>query len=364
LDIRTWLPLLCAACAPAPPHAEPNPSPWPEAEVLFRQDPAWRGGDGAFSIELDEERRLWLFGDSFVDRPGAVGRAGCAMPRNTVAVQHGRDPRTARMEFRWRGSASEPRSWFADEGDAWFWPLHGLRVDGAVLVFATRVRSTGEAGPFGFRADGWAAFRIDGVDAGIDDWTVERLATPGGPTDLVVGHAVLDEGAHVLAYALREPGDHALGLLRWPRAAFAAGDLLAPEWFDGAAWRPWSALVDWPTPIVAAGAPEFSVHRLPEGGFTMLQSLGFPAGELALRHAPRPEGPWSEARVLFRPPECDLDGTFVYAGKAHAGLWDGGLVATYATNAWDFGELVRDLDRYWPRCVRLPWALCARAAER
>lgn len=348
--------VVCAACASGPQREEGEVALWPEASRLFHQNPDWRGGDAAYSIDLGDDRTLWLFGDSFVARPGADGRAGCAMPRNTIALQEGRDPRTARMTFAWKGTIAQPSAWFESDGEVWHWPLHGLRIGDAVIVFCSRIEATGSEGPFGFRAAGWTAFRVTGVDGPIGDWQCERVATPTPPFAVVVGTSVVAHEAHVYAYALREPGDHAVFAVRWPREDFAAGELMAPEWFGAGNWRPQAEVDAYPTPVLAEGAPEFSVHALPGGGFAMVQTVGFGDAELAVRTAPRPDGPWSEARVVFRPPESDLDGVFVYAGKGHAGLWSGGLLATYASNAWDFGRLVRDSSLYFPCFVRLPWA--------
>jgi hypothetical protein len=343
------LAVLVAACAsPTAPIAEP----WPALERLFRSDPRWRGGDAAYSVDLGNGSTLWLFGDSFVARPYSDGRRGCAMVRNSIAVQTGVEPRTATIAFAWRSTLAQPASWFQEDGDVWHWPLHGVRVGDAVTVFATRVRSTGEPGPFGFRAVGWTAFRITGVDGPIDAWRCERLATPDAPFPVVVGTAVLALGAHVLAYALREPGDHAVFLARWPRDAFARGDLESPEWFDAGRWRPHAELRAAPTPVLAEGAPEFTVHRALDG-YAMVQTVGFGAADLAVRTAPAPEGPWSEPRVVYRSPESDRDGVFVYAGKAHPHLGGERLGATFASNAWDFGRLVSDESLYFPHCVLL-----------
>ncbi|MBI5852560.1 MAG: DUF4185 domain-containing protein [Planctomycetes bacterium] len=338
--------LALAACA-APPRPELA------ADALFHQDPRWRGGDGAYSIDLGAERSLWLFGDSFVARPDAVGRSGCAMPRNTIALMTGDDPRTAKMEFAWRGTVEQPASWFPDDGEVWHWPLHGLRTGDAVIAFATRLVRDGE-GIFGFRAVGWTAFRITGIDASPRDWRCERLATPDSPFAVVVGTAVVAEGDFVHAYALREPGDHALFVLRWRRDRFARAELMEPEWFDGGAWRPHATLREAPAPILRDAAPEFSVHRDAAGRFVMAQVLGFPAGRLAVRTSPGPEGPWSEAQLVFTPPESARERVFVYAGKAHPQLAGEGLLMTYASNHADFGTLVGDLSLYWPRFVRVP----------
>jgi hypothetical protein len=344
--------VLATACHTSPRPELPIASAWPAADALFRRDPRWRGGDAAYSVDLGAGRTLWLFGDSFVARPGSVGRRGCAMVRNSIAVQTGADPSRAAIEFHWRGTADQPGSWFAEDGEVWHWPLGGVCTGDAVTLFCTRVRGTGEAGPFGFRAVGWTAFVLRGIDGPVQRWTCERLATFAAGFPVVVGTAVIAGREWVHAYALAEPGDHAVHLLRWPRAAFLAGDLLGPQWFDQGAWRIQPLLAPPPTPVLASGAPEFSVHR-DRRGFWMVQSLGFGGTDLAVRRAPAPEGPWSEPQVVFRPQESDLEGVFVYAGKAHPQLEGGDLVLTYATNAWDFARAVADESLYFPRFVRL-----------
>ena len=47
---------------------------WPAADSLFLHDNYWIGGDGAYSIDLGDERVLWLFGDSWIDSTGNRNR--------------------------------------------------------------------------------------------------------------------------------------------------------------------------------------------------------------------------------------------------------------------------------------------------
>jgi hypothetical protein len=258
------------------------------------------------------------------------------------------------MEFAWRRDGSGPTDWLPPDGERWHWPLHGLRLGNDVILFCTRVERTGASGPFGFRAVGWTAFKIAGVDGPLAQWRAEPLPTPSSKFPVVVGTGVVDRGEHVYAFALREPGDHALLLLRWPRAAVARGDLLAPEWWDLGGWRPHAQMHAAPTAVLGEAAPEFTVFAV-AGGYAMVQSLGFGSSDLAVRTAPALTGPWSAAASVLHPPESDRQGVFTYAGKGLP-LEGGTVLATYASNAWDFGELVRDERLYYPHCVRLSFS--------
>ncbi len=53
------LPLFCGVCHPASRNAAGCLPSFPDRD-------GWYGGDGAYSILLDDGRTLWLFGDTFV----------------------------------------------------------------------------------------------------------------------------------------------------------------------------------------------------------------------------------------------------------------------------------------------------------
>jgi len=143
-------------------------TPWHEADRLFRSDPRWRGSDDAYSIDLGDERTLWLFGDSFI----GSARREATFVRNSIALQTGSDPAKATIEFRW---SDGPSSFFADRGDTWLWPLHGARLNGHLILFFMHVRSSRapSLGPIeDWRADGplgfFDVFDITTALAGIE----------------------------------------------------------------------------------------------------------------------------------------------------------------------------------------------------
>ena len=88
---------------------------WPEADSLFQNDMYWIGGDGAYSIDLGNERILWLFGDSWIDPSGKRDRRNAVMISNTLAIQQGYDPCSASIEFFWNQNKGNPESYFPDD---------------------------------------------------------------------------------------------------------------------------------------------------------------------------------------------------------------------------------------------------------
>src|SRR5207249_6485136 len=175
---------------------------WPEADQLFRSDPRWLGSDDAYSVPLGDDRTLWLFGDTFVD--GST-RRDAAFVRNSIGIQHGNDPTRASIEFGW-GRARDGSFFEAPDG-VWYWPLHGARIGGRLVLFMMQVRSpaggdgaTGEwrrPGALGFfEVFGWAALRLDNPDDEPSQWRVSRIADVTDP--IVLGASVLADGGSIV----------------------------------------------------------------------------------------------------------------------------------------------------------------------
>ena len=194
------LALACAACNGGGPYIEGER--WSEADRLFHQDAQWLGGDAAYSIALDDDRTLWLFGDSFIATSPALTRRESTMVRNSVAVMTGRDPLTATMEHAWNRTAVS--SFFPDAGDHWFWPMGGVRVPGASLVvFLAEVRAEPGAG-LGFAIVGTRAVRVRDPSGPAATWTLEPLALPQAPhaADALIGSCVVVDTGHLVAVAV------------------------------------------------------------------------------------------------------------------------------------------------------------------
>jgi hypothetical protein len=318
--------VLAVSCSGAAPPV--SATSWPEADALFHADPRWLGADGAYSVDLGHDRILWLFGDTFLARqPGADANSAFFL-RNSVAVQTGRDPSRALMGFAWGlDDSGGPRSFVDQDGDDWFWPGGGARLGDTLLLFYGRIH-TPPGDPSGFQGIGWRVVVVEDPDDAPGAWRMHDATLPADTGGLFPGNAVLLQQDFLYAYA--ENGDvwHDIYLARWPVAAAAGGDLSSPQWWCGSSWS--AACAGGPAVVVPDGGSELSVQ--PGGSLApwiMVQTEGIGAATLALRTAPALEGPWSGAQSFFRPPESRDGSTDVYAGKGHAGLIGGDLVATY-----------------------------------
>jgi hypothetical protein len=334
---------------------------WPEADRLFTGDPRWRGGDAAYSVDLGDERSLWLFGDSFVASSPVTQRAGLGMVRNSVAVMRGRDPRTATLRFAVpRDGSGAPAAFFEGRDGRWYWPAHGVRDGDALVVFLYRMApgSADDAPGFGFRFEGSDAVRITNPDAEPEAWQLQWLALPDSVEKLAVGASVLVHDGQVYAYAVGPAPPHPLYLLRWSLAALHQASLPAPEAWTGSGFGRGP-----PAVIVSSTAMELSAHRDPTSGqIVIVHSQGFGAAPLVERRAARPEGPFSDPVTLFRPAVQPLQ--LAYAGKAHPQLAGAGAgtVLTYVVNSTDGDAVLRDEGIYYPKFVKVSPGRCAAAS--
>jgi hypothetical protein len=349
------------AMAAAPPQESDdfpcfNSSAWPEADSLFLGDPHWVGADGAYSIDLGDDRTLWLFGDTWVDPSGQHTRQDAHMIRNSVAIQAGADPSNATIEFYWHATADEvPQAFFASQGGEWFWPGHGVRLDDRLIIFLNRLRGTSTG--LGFASAGWNAVMIENPDDEPSNWRTTMLETPPNQLGVVVGFAgTLRWKEHLYAFGSADPvKSHPIYVARWPVSEVRDGNLRAPEWWGGAdmGWvADESSTPRWP--VFENGQSELTVHASHhDHQFLVVQTVGFGKSDLAIRSAEKLTGPWTPPELIYRPPEYDRPNVMIYSGKAHPQLTGADLVVTYSTNSFEFQEHLTDSLIYYPRFVRL-----------
>lgn len=345
---RTQL-LLCAfswSCAGEAPRLYAER--WPEADSLFTRDASFIGGDGAYSVDLGQNRVLWLFGDSFIATTPARTRNAAWMVRNSVAIQTGYDPSHAFINFYYRWLDRHPASFFPEVGDQWLWPGPGIRLDDKLLLLGGRLRQTGP-GMWGFENTDSVAFVVDNPDDEPSDWRFTELELPPEGSEVQMGSALLIHGDYL--YVFGNEGDHHdVYLARISLALARASDLREAQWWSGEAFGNGSER----KPLIGIGAPEYSIHFSPQlGEYLFVATEGFGATTLSVRSAPEPWGPWSEARDIIRPPESFAPQAFVYAGKAHPELAGADLVATYVPSTLEDGPPDPAEALYYPRFLRL-----------
>jgi hypothetical protein len=336
--------------------------PYPEPEGA-----SWLGADVATSIRVDDDRYLWIFGDSLLGSVSARcpgGETYCdrrvdreyEMIRNSVGVAERAEGGSFRRVVKyWPSDGGDPESFFASGREGEFlWPLSGVRAGGAVFVAANRHTPESGLAPVGN-----TMVRIANPDDDPEEWTITRRELPNfrsgsgpGPS-LVWTMAMAHVGRHVYVFGQVGSAFDARTVL----ARFAVDDMNAPEWTpapqylmrDAQGGLAWSASFDVDRLYRLRGLPgtsETTVLHDPDVGWYsyQLEPLGF---DVHLYTAPDLEGPWRDSGVVYRvpppwsttrttscpPPETRCLAYIVYAVKAHPELAPtGGRALSYNVN--------------------------------
>lgn len=330
---------------------------WPTADLLFQQDKFWVGGDGAYSIDLGNNRVLWLFGDSWIDQRGRGRRNGAIMISNSLAIQHGYDPSQATMDFFWGTTPDgKAQAFFPDFDGCRYWPGHGLRVDDHLLLFLMEVRSRDTG--LGFEVTDWHAVIVTNPGEDPPEWEFEWLETPMNERQIIIGSGgILRHDRFIYGYGAQEPtARHDVYLVRWRQNDVLLGRLDRLEWWCGrsSGWLPDPDGEAAAIPVFSNGQTEFTVHYDGDSDrFIEFQTEGFGAAVLVQRTAPELTGPWSLPDTVFIPSQVQFPRIMIYQGKAHPHLGGADLVVTYCTNSFDFADHFSKPWLYYPRFVRM-----------
>lgn len=376
-----------------------------DCRAAFPDQDGWLGGDVAASIPLADgggdpiepagvRRSVWLFGDSFVARPGDPAERRYPFVHNAIAVSRCDARGRFTLDYAWGSNARrgegvarayfepDPRAaWVArirrETGEApYYWPLSGVAVGDALHVALLRIAKAPARGPFQlpFRPVGVDLARIEPTSGPPETWRV-ALSSLSSRGDVLPATSLVVDGGFLLAFATLDRGDgHAPRILvRLPLTALAEGradlepfvETLAQDGRWRAGLDPDAARL-----LMEDDASEMSVHFDPGRG-EWIAVYGDPAGDaIWLRRAPRPEGPWSARIPLLRIPELaraedpEAGEPFCYAGKAHPELAPSGeLVVSYVCNLFTgpADPIAAVLERlrtttsiYRPKLVRVP----------
>jgi hypothetical protein len=329
---------------------------WPEADSLFQHNNYWVGGDGAYSIDLGNERILWLFGDSWIDTTGQGTRQNAVMVSNTLAIQRGYDPSTASIKFFWNQKQNKTNAYFPDNDTVLYWPGHGIRVGDRLLLFLMGVHSSDKEP--GFEVKDWASLMINNPDDDPDKWEIESLEAKSNNLQIIVGSGgVLQWENFVYAFSAQElESKHDIYLVRWPVKNILDGELDLMQWWAGdqQGWTDQPGDIVCAVPVFTKGQTEFTVHYdEKESAFVEIQTIGFGPAIIVRRTATSLTGPWSDPETIFSPAQNQFSNIMIYQGKAHPYLLGAIPVVTYCTNSFEFADHLRENWLYYPRFVRI-----------
>lgn len=349
--------LLVTACGHHPPAFTVERLPGYEA--LFEPSQGWAGGDGVFSVGLDHDRILWLFGDTFIGEVADGRRIQSVLVNNTMAVQTGKEPPEAAVQFfHGQTNRGEPAAFLRpSDGLGWFWPYHGVRTKDGLFLFLIQVDRTEGPPAFDFRPLATWLVSINNPDDPPNRWKFRQQKIPWGHEHRLFGSAVLLKEEHCFIFGTVD--ETSTGFLR---KQLIVARVPVARMLDFSQWRfysqgEWVAEADQADRLCDNVANEFSVSFQPAiNRYVLLYTQDSLSEYIVFRLAPEPYGPWGKPVRVYRCPEAQRDPRlFCYAAKGHPelSLAPADLIFTYTTNATDFALIESDTRLYRPRFLRL-----------
>ncbi|HBI47583.1 MAG TPA: hypothetical protein DDX93_02510 [Smithella sp.] len=318
---------------------------------VFPDKDGWYGGDGAYSIKLNQERTLWLFGDTFASREeGRKNRIDMdVILGTTVGISTCSVNNEFKINYYLKNKGGKFVSSFGEE--EWLWPQDPFIVNNALYIPLIAVTpGNKEEEVFNFKISGHKFARIKDFSAADPrEWNHDYIdltrAIPLEIAAFATTSVVHDNYVYFYPfYAYSKDKINILGniLARIPADKIdnPAGNV---EYFTKeGSWE--NKLNPERVKIVLnACVSELSVryHAADKKWIAVYLSTQNKGDKLLYQIADKPEGPWSEPMVLgMTVPEVDPQsnlydkGNFCYAGKEHIEFSrNKNLVVTYVCNS-------------------------------
>jgi hypothetical protein len=335
--------------------------PLPRMNSLFEQKEGWIGADGAHSVVISPQRRLWLFSDTWIGSVRDGKRSDATVVNNSVALQDGSgEAATLRFVVRQNADKKVAALFTPADGRGWFWMQAGAYANQKLYLFLPQLEKTDAARAFGFRQIGVTLGVVANPGDDPASWRLQQRKLPftdfNADRELTFGAAVLQDESYLYVYGTDEDvkpmgRDRHLIVARVP--------VSAPEDFGD--WRfyhdnRWDTDFRVASRLVGGMASECSVTYLAHfQQYVLVYTEGGLSARILARTAPSPEGPWSTSTILYCCPEAGWGKKiFCYGAKAHT--WSAAsdeLVVSYVANSFDFWQVAADARIYFPRFIRV-----------
>lgn len=302
---------------------------------LFTRSTGWTGGDATYSVSLGEDRRVWLFGDSFIDQVNPNGsRPSFKLINNSLVLQEG-DVLTTYHG----GTPSNPEA-FAKPPEAgdWYWPGDGTYVNGVLYLFMHGfANDTGGA---------WDFYRTSIDLIKVDPVSMEILSSERiiDNPDVSWGAAICEDTDYTYVYGVKSEG-----LSKQLYVSRTNADLSDPwEYYSSGSW---STERNSASAFLEGVSEQFSVFKSGNTYYLLTQHNLF-GKEIYLLTSTNPQGPFTNKRTVYCTPETEGN-IFTYNACAHPDVYSDSLLVSYNVNSFDVQDLLASADNYRPYFVRI-----------
>jgi hypothetical protein len=335
-----------------------------DCEPSFPFAQGWLGADAAYSIPLGDGRDLWIFGDTLYGDERKVVGDDPRMVRNTVGISTCKDGHW-KIDYTIRHDAGGKFLDFfqSQHKDAWYWALDGVVHNDDLWVTLLCVRNSPKATVWelGFEICGTDLAHLTGLSGNPQDWKVSYAPLVPESLHANPSASTVIEGDYLNIFTLDEHEKRPEILTRIPLAGLndASKNL---QYLDAEGkWQPGLEPAK-AKAVMERGASEMTVRYHPElkKWIALLVDPDFFSAKVLLRTSPSLTGPWTDGVAIYRIPELQKDSpgydadTYCYAGKEHP-EFEGKdeLVFTYVCNTMKPQKLVKEVNIYFPKVVRM-----------
>lgn len=320
---------------------------------VFPDKDGWYGGDGAYSIKLDDQRTLWLFGDTFVaPEEGRKDRINMdVILGTTLAISTCSSDNEFKIQYHLKKKNGKFVSSFGD--NEWLWPQDPFMANGVLYIpFIEVTLANREGDVFNFKISGHKFARVkDFSSDNPNTWIFDYidLATAIQPEISAFAATSVVYENYVYFYPLynySKGNVHVLGniLARIPVSMIDKPAGAVDYFTKNGTWEneldPEKVKV-----VLDASVSELSVryHPTTKKWIAVYLSVQNKGNKLLYQTADAPEGPWSkpefsEVNIPEVDPQSPLydKNNFCYAGKEHIEFSrDKNLVVTYVCNSFE-----------------------------
>jgi hypothetical protein len=310
-------------------------------QLFTRFGNGWTGGDGTLSIDLPDNRTLWLFGDTFLGhvRPDGARPLDSPLIRNCLVIQDGE-----KLISRHGGTTSDPVAFLRPEDpDAWYWPGDGTVSENRLWIFFHRFRQV-TPGMWGWGWDGTVMATLR-----LPDLVLEHVTPVADDHGVAYGAALLEMDSWVYVF-----GTEQRGAIKHLHVARAPHDDLEGAW-DYWTGRGWSADARASRAILDGVSSQFGVIRLKKGvGLVTMDERQPFSDRIVVYWADAPTGPWRGPTEIYQAPEADT-AVVAYNPFVHPQFSSrkGHLISYNINHVHDPDTLYRDAGLYRPRFIRV-----------
>ena len=320
----------------------------------LRGSPEFQGADVGADVELQDGRRLWVFGDT-LRSPSFDGQR---FVRNSMLVF---DDTCADVVLPADHGALIPDR----EDGVGYWPMSIARVEhvGYDLVGVAAQRVRGAAQP-----DGAAAF--ENLGPAIALFIVRRGDAPQllevtdiGPdladsSRTTWGAAATVEGGWVYLYGTAHPDEDLVFGFSLQVARVRPDDILDPgrwRYWDGSRWQKRASAAATLIPADGGVSQTLSVFQQDGRWYAVSKRDEFLGSDLVVWSSPGPTGPFVAGQPVAQIPSDKKTGTLRYMPLAHPDLLPekGSVVVSYSQNNTDVSAINDDPFLYRPRFLRI-----------